>query len=100
MGLTFSDVLNCNFTRREQVDSGDGAISYGHKTLACVYINTGEGVEVIKDSSVRSTHSKLDLGELRKDTKESHLGLGHNHLSIYSLATLVGKHICLSNLIF
>ncbi len=42
-------------------------------------IDTSEVVEVGKEGSVGGSHGEFNLGKLRQDTEESHLGLSHHY---------------------
>ena len=79
VSFTLLNVFEIDFTRREQIDSWYGFITYGHETFGGVDIDTGEVVEVIEDCSVGSSQSEFNLGQLRKHSEESHLMLCHHH---------------------
>ena len=90
--LTSLNILDVDLTRGKKINSGDGAVADGDLTLACVYVDSGEVIEVVEECSVRCTQSELDLGELGENTEESHLSLCHCHLSEDSCLSLACEH--------
>ena len=91
--LTSLDVLDVDFTRGEQVDSRDRSITHSHHAFLCVHVYSSEGVEVLEEGSVGGSHGEFDLGQLRQDTEEAHLGLGHLERLEERLAALVCQHL-------
>ncbi len=90
--LTRLNILDVDFTGGQKINSGDGAVADGDLTLACVYVDSGEVIEVVEECSVWCAHCQLDLGQLGKNTEESHLGLCHCHLSENCCLSLACEH--------
>ena len=82
--LTSLNVLDVDLAGGQEVHTGDGSVADGDETLAGGDVDTSEAVEVLEECAVGGAHGQLNLGELGQHTEESHLSLGHSHLSHHS----------------
>jgi hypothetical protein len=87
-----SDILHVDLAGGAQIHTGDRAVADGNQTLVGLHIHAGEAVEVLEESSIRGSHGQLNLGELREDTEETHLGLGHHHLTVNLVGRGLSEH--------
>ena len=75
IACTSSQVLDFHLTRRKQVNTRNRFVADGDLTLERRHVETGETIESLEQSAVRSAHSQLDLRNFWQDTEESVLVL-------------------------
>jgi len=56
------DILDVDLAGGKQIHAGDRSVADGDHSLAGVYIDAGEVVEVVEEGTVRGTHGQLNLG--------------------------------------
>ena len=92
LSFTFSHTSDLDLSGWEEIHSWDGLVSNGDLSLGGSNVDTSESVEILEESTVWSSHGKLNLWQLWENTEISHIEGAHNWLLHIDSSNTLGEH--------